>query len=161
MSSSFDVVSKIDTFEINNAINMAMKEIKTRFDLKGTSSDIKFENNEIVMVSDDDFKLKAVKDILEQKLVKRGIPMKALNYGKPESAFSGNMRQKITMQEGIPTERAKDIVKIIKKSGIKVQVAIQGEQLRVTGKKKDDLQDVIALLKKQVTDIHLQFTNYR
>ncbi|MBN2134912.1 MAG: YajQ family cyclic di-GMP-binding protein [Acidobacteria bacterium] len=161
MSNSFDIVSKVDLNEINNAINMAVKELNTRFDLKGSSSEIKMEDGEIVLISADDFKLKAVKEILEQKLVKRSIPMKALQYGKIEDAFSGNVRQHIKLQEGIPTEKAKDIVKIVKRSGIKVQVAIQGDSLRVSGKKKDDLQETINLIKEKVTDIHLQFTNYR
>jgi hypothetical protein len=161
MSSSFDIVSKIDMTEVSNAINMALKGIKTRFDLKGTSADIKMEENEIVLIADDDFKVKAVREILEQMLAKRKVPLKAFDFGNIDSAFSGNVRQKVKLQEGIPTEKAREIVKIIKKSGIKVQVAIQGDQLRVTGKKKDLLQDTIALVKEKMGDINLQFTNYR
>jgi uncharacterized protein YajQ (UPF0234 family) len=158
---SFDVVSNIDMSEIKNAVNMATKEVLTRFDLKGSSAEIKMENDEIILVADDEFKLKSVKEILEQKLVKRGISLKSLIYAPIEKAFSGNVRQKVTLQQGIPSEKAKEMVKAIKRSGIKVQVAIQSDQLRVSGKAKDDLQETIKLLKEEFKDINLQFTNYR
>lgn len=158
---SFDVVSNIDMSEIKNAVNMATKELLTRFDLKGSSSEIKMENEELVLIADDEFKLRAVKEILEQKLVKRGVSLKGLVYAPVEKAFSGNVRQKVTLQQGIPTEKAKEMVKAVKRSGIKVQVAIQSDQLRVSGKAKDDLQATIKLLKEEFKDINLQFTNYR
>jgi uncharacterized protein YajQ (UPF0234 family) len=161
MAYSFDIVSKIDANEVKNAINMSMKEIKTRFDLKGSASEIKLEDSGILLIADDDFKLKAVRDILEQKLVKRKVPLKAFSYGSIESAFSGNVRQMATIQEGIPTEKAHEIVKEVKRSKLKVQVAIQGDQLRVSGKSKDVLQETIALIKDKFTSINLQFTNYR
>jgi uncharacterized protein YajQ (UPF0234 family) len=158
---SFDVVSKIDMNEVKNAINMAMKEILTRFDLKGSSADIKMENEDLIIIADDEFKLRAVKEIMDQKLVKRGVSLKSLVYAPVEQAFSGNVRQKVTMQQGISTEKAKEMVKAVKKSGIKVQVAIQSDQLRVSGKAKDDLQETIKLLKEEFKDVNLQFTNYR
>lgn len=158
---SFDVVSKIDMAEVKNAVNMAQKEIITRFDLKGSSADIKFQEEELILIADDEFKLRAVKEILEQKLIKRGVSLKNLVYAPLEHAFSGNVRQKVTLQQGIPTEKAKEMVKSVKKSGIKVQVAIQSDQLRVSGKDKDDLQATIKLLKDEFKDINLQFTNYR
>jgi len=158
---SFDVVSNIDMSEIKNAVNMATKEVLTRFDLKGSSAEIKMENEELILVADDEFKLKSVKEILEQKLVKRGVSLKGLIYAPLEKAFSGNVRQKAKLQQGIPAEKAKEMVKAIKRSGIKVQVAIQSDQLRVSGKAKDDLQATIKLLKEEFKDINLQFTNYR
>jgi hypothetical protein len=158
---SFDVVSNIDMSEIKNAVNMATKEVLTRFDLKGSSAEIKMENEELILVADDEFKLKSVKEILEQKLVKRGVSLKGLIYAPIEHAFSGNVRQKATLQQGIPAEKAKEMVKAIKRSGIKVQVAIQSDQLRVSGKAKDDLQATIKLLKEEFKSINLQFTNYR
>ena len=158
---SFDVVSNMDISEIKNAVNMATKEVLTRFDLKGSSAEIKMENEELIIVADDEFKLKSVKEILEQKLVKRGVSLKGLIYAPIEHAFSGNVRQKVTLQQGIPAEKAKEMVKAIKRSGIKVQVAIQSDQLRVSGKAKDDLQETIKLLKEEFKDIDLQFTNYR
>jgi hypothetical protein len=158
---SFDVVSNIDMSEIKNAVNMATKEVLTRFDLKGSSAEIKMENEELILVADNEFKLKSVKEILEQKLVKRGVSLKGLIYAPLEKAFSGNVRQKATLQQGIPAEKAKEMVKAIKRSGIKVQVAIQSDQLRVSGKAKDDLQATIKLLKEEFKDINLQFTNYR
>ena len=158
---SFDVVSKIDMNEVKNAVNMAVKEIVTRFDLKGSSADIKMENEDLIIIADDEFKLRAVKEIMDQKMVKRGVSLKSLVYAPVEHAFSGNVRQKVTMQQGIPTEKAKEMVKAVKKSGIKVQVAIQSDQLRVSGKAKDDLQETIKLLKEEFKDVNLQFTNYR
>lgn len=159
---SFDIVSKVDEQEIDNAVNQAIKEISQRYDFKGSKSEIKWEKKEeIIVIGDDDFKLKAVIDVLQGKLVKRGVSLKALEYGKVEDASGGLKRQVIKIRQGIPTEKAKEIVKIIKDSGIKVQSQIQDEQVRVTGKKRDDLQEVIQMLKTKDLDINLQFVNMR
>jgi uncharacterized protein YajQ (UPF0234 family) len=159
--SSFDIVSSVDLQEVKNAIAQAMKEIQTRFDLKGTNSTIELSGEELTLASSDEFKLKAVRDVLEGRLVKRNVPLKALTFGEVEKALGGTARQKITLQKGIPTDKAREIVKLIKGSKLKVQAAIQGDQLRVTGKNKDDLQGVIRLLKGTDLGIDMQFTNYR
>ncbi len=160
--SSFDIVSEVDHQEIKNAISQAMKEIQTRFDLKGSNSNIEFAGGEeIVLTSADEFKIKAVRDVLETRLVKRNVPLKALDYGKVEMALGQTARQKVKLQKGIPTDKAKEIVKLIKGSKLKVQAAIQGDQLRVTGKNRDDLQAVIRMLKDTDLGIDMQFTNYR
>jgi hypothetical protein len=159
--SSFDVVSSVDLQEVKNAISQAMKEITTRFDLKATGSDVSLTGEEIVLASSDEFKLKAVRDVLEERLVKRGVPLKALTYGTVESALGGTTRQKVSLQKGIPSDKAREIVKVIKGAKIKVQAAIQGEQVRVSGKNRDDLQAVIKLLKSTDLGIDMQFTNYR
>ena len=159
---SFDIVSKVDLQEVSNAIQQALKEIHTRYDLKDSKSDIQLEGKEaLVLTSADEFKLKAVNDVLQSKLVKRSVPLKALNYGNVEDAAGSTVRQKITMQQGIPIEKAREIVKLIKNSKKKVQAAIQGDLVRVTGKDRDTLQDIIALLKQQDFGIDMQFTNYR
>jgi uncharacterized protein YajQ (UPF0234 family) len=158
---SFDVVSKINMSEVTNAVTQAMKEIGQRFDFKGSKSDITQEKDALVIVSDDEFKLKSVIDILQNKLVKRGVSIKNLTFGKVESALAGTVRQRVTLQQGIPTDKAKEIVKAIKDSKIKVQASIQAEQVRVSGKSRDDLQTVIALLKGKDFGIELQFENYR
>ena len=158
---SFDVVSKIDMAEVTNAVTQTLKEISQRFDFKGSKSAITQEKDALIIVSDDDYKLKSVIDILQGKLVKRGVPTRNLDYGKVEPALGGTVRQKVTLQKGIPTEKAREIVKIVKGSKIKVQVAIQGDQLRVSGKNRDDLQAVIRLLKETDLGIDMQFTNYR
>jgi len=159
--SSFDVVSSVDLQEVKNAIAQAMKEITTRFDLKGTGSDISLQGEEIVITSADEFKMKAVRDVLETRLVKRNVPLKALTWGTMDKALGGTVRQKVAMQKGIPTEKAREIVKIVKGSKLKVQAAIQGDQVRVSGKNKDDLQSVILSLKAADLGIDMQFTNYR
>ena len=161
--SSFDIVSIVEIPEVINAINQAMMEIKQRFDFKGSKSDIKLEEKDkkIVLLSDDEHKLKSVIDILQSKLVKRGVSLKALKYDKVEPATGGTVRQVITLQQGIPVEKAKEIVKIIKDTKLKVQAQIQGEQVRVAGKSRDDLQGVIALLRGKDMGIDLQFVNYR
>jgi cyclic-di-GMP-binding protein len=159
--SSFDIVSSVDLQEVKNAIAQAMKEIQTRFDLKGTSSTIELTGEELTLASSDEFKLKAVRDVLEGRLVKRNVPLKALTFGEIEKALGGTARQKITLQKGIPTDKAREIVKLIKGSKLKVQAAIQGDQLRVSGKNRDDLQGVIRLLKGTDLGIDMQFTNYR
>jgi uncharacterized protein YajQ (UPF0234 family) len=159
---TFDIVSQINLQEVANAIQQATKEIHTRFDLKDSKSNIEMEGKDaIVLSSVDEYKLKAVTDILQQKLVKRGVPLKGLTYGAVEPAAGSTVRQKITMQQGIPIEKARDIVKIIKNSKKKVQASIQGELVRVSGKDRDSLQEVIAMLKQQDFGIDMQFTNYR
>jgi len=159
---SFDIVSKIDLQELDNAINMSMKEISQRFDFKGSVSDIKNEENKkLIIVSDDEFKLKNVIDILQGKLVKRGISLKFLDYGKVESSLGGSVKQDITLKQGIPQEKAKQINTLIKDKKLKVQPQIQGDQIRVASKSKDELQAVMQLLRAANLDIELQFANYR
>ena len=159
---SFDVVSKIDLQEVSNAIQQALKEIHTRFDLKDSKSSIEVEGKDaIVLHSVDEFKLKAVNDVLQQKLVKRGVPLKGLTYGAVETALGGRAKQRITMQQGIPIEKAREIVKLIKNSKKKAQASIQGELVRVSGRDRDTLQEIIAMLKQQDFGIDMQFTNYR
>jgi hypothetical protein len=160
-SNSFDVVSEVNMMEASNAVQQAMKEIRQRFDFKGSVSDITLENDTLTLHSDDESRLKAVIDVLTTKLVKRGVSLKALQYGKIEPAAKGTVRQVVTIQKGIPTEKAKDIVKFIKGTGIRVQAAIQENQVRVSGKNRDDLQAVIGSLKAQDFGLDLQFTNYR
>jgi uncharacterized protein YajQ (UPF0234 family) len=159
--SSFDIVSRVDLQEVRNAIAQAMKEITTRFDLKGSGSEVSLEGEEIRLVSNDEFKLKAVRDVLEGRLVKRNVPLKALTFGEIEKALGGTARQKVSMQKGIPTDKAREIVKLVKGTKLKVQTAIQGDQLRVSGKNKDDLQAVMRLLRETDLGIDMQFTNYR
>jgi hypothetical protein len=160
---TFDIVSKIDLQEVSNAIQQAMKEITTRFDLKDSKSSIVLEakDNAIVLHSADEYKLKAVNDILQAKLVKRGISLKGLTYAPVESALGATAKQKITLQQGIPMEKAKAIVQLVKNSKKKVQASIQGDLVRVSGKDRDSLQEVIALLKQEDFGIDMQFTNYR
>jgi uncharacterized protein YajQ (UPF0234 family) len=159
---SFDIVSKVDLQEVSNAIQNALKEIHTRFDLKDSKSDIQLEGKEaLVLSSADEYKLKAVTDILQSKLIKRGVPIKALNYGTVEPAAGSSVRQKITMQQGIPIEKAREIVKVVKDSKKKVQASIQGDTVRVSGKDRDALQETIALLRGHDFGIDMQFTNYR
>ncbi len=158
---SFDVVSKIEMPEVTNAVSQAMKEIGQRFDFKGSKSDISLEKDALVIISDDEYKLKSVVDILQGKLVKRGVPVKNLSFGKIEPALGGTVRQRVTLQQGIPADKAKEIVKTIKDTKIKVQASIQADQVRVSGKNRDDLQSVIQLLKGKDFGIELQFTNYR
>ncbi len=158
---SFDIVSQVDLAEVTNAINQAMKEIGQRFDFKGSQSQIELEGRDIVLVSDDEYKLKSVIDILESKLIKRNVPLKALSYGKTEPAAGGTVRQRVTLQQGIPTEKAREIVKFIKDTKAKVQAAINGDMVRVSGKDRDVLQEVIARLRAHDFGIDMQFTNYR
>lgn len=159
--SSFDVVSSVDLQEVKNAIAQAMKEITTRYDLKGTGSEVSLQGEELVITSSDEFKLKAVRDVLETRLVKRSVPLKALSFGAVDKALGGTVRQKVALQKGIPTDKAREIVKIVKGSKLKVQAAIQGDQVRVSGKNRDDLQAVIQSLKAADLGIDMQFTNYR
>jgi cyclic-di-GMP-binding protein len=159
--SSFDIVSSVNLQEVKNAIAQATKEVQTRFDLKGSNSSIELQGEEIALASADEYKLKAVREVLEERLVKRGVPLKALTYGNVDQALGQTVRQRITLQKGIPSEKAREIVKLIKGSKLKVQAAIQGDQLRVSGKNRDDLQGVIRLLKGTDLGIDMQFTNYR
>jgi len=162
MAESFDIVSKVDLQEVTNAIQQALKEVHTRFDLKNSKSEIALEGKEAIVVhSVDEFKLKAVNEVFQQKLVKRGVPLKALTYGAVEAAAGSTVRQRITMQQGIPMEKAREIVKLIKESKKKVQASIQGDLVRVSGKDRDSLQEIIALLRQQDFGIDMQFTNYR
>lgn len=159
---SFDIVSKVDLQEVSNAIQNALKEIHTRFDLKDTKSNVALEGKEeIILSSSDEYKLKAVNDILQAKLVKRGVPLKALTYAPVEPAAGSTVRQKIKMQQGIPVEKAREIVKKIKDSKKKVQASIQGDTVRVTSKDRDTLQEIISLLRQSDFGIDMQFTNYR
>ena len=159
---SFDIVSKVDLQEVSNAIQQALKEIHTRYDLKDSKSSIELDGKEaLVLASADEFKLKAVNDVLQGKLVKRNVPLKALTYGAIEDAAGSTVRQRITMQQGIPIEKAREIVKLIKNSKKKVQAAIQGDLVRVSGKDRDTLQEIMALLKQNDFGIDMQFTNYR
>ncbi len=159
---TFDIVSRVDLQEAANAIQNALKEIHTRFDLKDSKSNIVLEGKDaIILTSIDEYKLKAVNDILQAKLVKRGVPLKALTYGAIEPAAGGTARQKISLQQGIPVEKAREIVKRIKDSKKKVQAAIQGDTVRVSGRDRDTLQEIIALLRASDFGIDMQFTNYR
>ncbi len=160
---SFDVVSKVDLQEVLNAVQQASKEIATRFDFRGSASKIEWNEKELelTLTSDDAHKLKSVVDILETRLVKRGIAVKALDFGKIEDAAGGTVRQVVKIQQGIVSEKAKEIVKTIKDRKIKVQAAIQGDQVRISGRNKDDLQSVQTLLRGGDFGVPLQFTNYR
>ena len=159
---TFDIVSKIDLQEVSNAIQQALKEIHTRFDLKDSKSNIELDGKDaIVLHSLDEYKLKAVNDVFQQKLVKRGIPLKGLTYGPIEAAAGGTVKQRITMQQGVPIEKAREIVKMIKDSKKKAQASIQGDLVRVSSKDRDTLQAIIALFKQQDFGIDTQFTNYR
>ena len=158
---SFDIVSKTDTQEVANAIQQAQKELAQRFDFKGSKSEIELTKEEIILVSDDEGKLRSLKDILETRLVKRQVSLKALEYGKVEEAALGTVRQKAKIVQGIESEKAKAIVKAIKDAKVKVQASIQADQVRVTGRSKDDLQRAMAIVKGEDFGIPLQFTNYR
>lgn len=159
---SFDICVSVDLQEVDNAINQAQKELSQRYDFKGSKSKIEWDKKkEITLLGDDDFKLKAVTDILQSKLLKRGISIKNLVYGSKEAALEGTVRQKITLQMGIPTEKAKEINRVIKDSKLKVQSQIQDEQVRVTGKNRDDLQEVMGLMRKQDLGLDFAFTNFR
>jgi len=158
---SFDIVSVVDKQEVDNAVNQTIKEIAQRYDFKKTKSEITQEKDSIKILADDDYKLKAIIDILQSKCIKRNISVKALQYGKVEPASGGLVRQIITIQQGIAKEKAKEIIALIKESKLKVQAQIQEEQVRVTGKNIDDLQDIIKLLKSKDLGIEMQFENFR
>ncbi|TYP77585.1 YajQ family cyclic di-GMP-binding protein [Paenibacillus methanolicus] len=158
---SFDIVSKVDMQEMNNAITQAEREIETRFDFKGSKSSIKLEKEELVVTSEDEYKLGAVLDILKSKMIKRGVPIKNLDYGKVEAASLGTVRQKIRLKSGIEQDVSKKINVLIRDSKLKVKSQIQGDQIRVTGKSKDDLQAVMNLLRGADLQVELQFTNFK
>jgi uncharacterized protein YajQ (UPF0234 family) len=159
---TFDIVSKLDLQEVSNAIQQALKEVHQRYDLKDSKSNIVMEGKDaIILTSADDYKLKAVNEVLQGKLVKRGISLKGLTYGSIEPAAGSTVRQKITLQQGIPIEKAREIVKLIKESKKKVQASIQADLVRVSGKDRDSLQEIIALLRGKDFGIDMQFTNYR
>jgi cyclic-di-GMP-binding protein len=158
---SFDVVSKIDLQEVSNAIQQALKEIHTRFDLKDSKSNIELDKDGIALHSADEYKLKAVNDVLQAKLVKRSVSLKGLTYSELEPAAGGTVKRRITMQQGIPIEKARDIVKLVKDSKKKAQASIQGDLVRVSSKDRDTLQEIIALLRSKDFGIDMQFTNYR
>jgi uncharacterized protein YajQ (UPF0234 family) len=158
---SFDIVSKVDMQEVDNAVNQAIKEIGQRYDFKGSKSEISMEKEAVKVLADDDYKLKAVIDVLQSKFVKRNISIKFLDYGKVEQASGGMVRQLITIRQGISKEKGKEIIAAIKESKIKVQAQIQDDQVRVTGKNRDDLQETIQLLKGKDLEIEMQFVNFR
>ena len=160
---SFDLVSKIDLAEVSNAVQQALKEITQRYDLKDSKSkiELKEKDNKLILTSQDEYKLKAVTEILGQKLVKRQVPLKGLSYGKIDAAAGSTVKQEVSLQQGVPVEKARDIVKKIKDSKLKVQASIQGDFIRVSGKDRDTLQSAIKLIKDSDFGIDLQFTNYR
>ncbi|MDI6782069.1 MAG: YajQ family cyclic di-GMP-binding protein [bacterium] len=160
---SFDIVSMIDLQEVTNSVHQATKEIEQRFDFKGSKSSIEFnrDNAEISLISDDEQKMKNVIDVLQSKLVKRGVSLKSLQYGKIEKASGNTVRQTVSLQQGIAQDKAKEIVKNIKDLKMKVQAEIQKDQVRVRAKKIDDLQTIISMLKEQEWDIHMEFINFR
>ncbi|MDR0399034.1 MAG: YajQ family cyclic di-GMP-binding protein [Endomicrobium sp.] len=160
---SFDIVSEVNMMEVENSVNQAQKELANRFDFKGSKSSIELNKNDkkITLVADDDFKMKALKDILEGRFAKRGVSIKSLDYKSQEKAFEGYIRQAAEIISGLPADRAKELVRLIKDSKIKVQTQIDGSKIKVISNKKDDLQEVIAYLKKTSFPLPLQFTNYR
>lgn len=158
---SFDVVSKIDMQEVDNALNQTRKEVGQRYDFKGSKTEIDLEDDALRIISDDDFRVAAVLDVLQSKLVRRGVSLKALDYGKVEPGPNGRAKQTIKLQQGIDDEKARRITKLIKESKMKVQAQIQGDQVRITGKNRDDLQEAIQLLKREDLDLPLQFINFR
>jgi uncharacterized protein YajQ (UPF0234 family) len=161
--SSFDIVSKVDMQEVDNALNQSRKEIAQRYDFKGSkcSIELRQKESEIVLMADDEFKMKSVVDILQSKMVKRSVPLKALSYGHVEPAAGGLVRQVIKLQNGIEKENAMNVVRMIKDTKLKVQAQIMEDQIRVTGKNKDDLQSVIAMLRQADLPFAMQFVNYR
>lgn len=160
-TNSFDIVSRTDLNEVSNAVNQTLKEVRQRFDFKGSKSDVRLEDTDLILVSDDEFKLNSLRDILEQKLIKRGISLKAVSYGKVENAAGGTVRQTAAIQQGIPTEKAKEIAKFVKDTRLKLQAAIQGDTVRVSGRDRDTLQEAIRALREKDFGIDMQFTNYR
>jgi uncharacterized protein YajQ (UPF0234 family) len=158
---SFDIVSQVDRAEITNALDQTMKEVRQRFDFKGSTAAVVLEKEELILTAEDETKLRNMNDILQQKLVRRSVPLKAFSYGKIEPALGGTVRQHVAIQQGIPTDKAKEIVRFIKDTKAKVQASIQGDVVRVTGKDRDTLQDIIAQLKAKDFNINMQYTNYR
>ena len=158
---SFDVVCRVDLQEVDNALNQTLREIGQRFDFKGTKTEVRREENALHLASADDYKVKALGEILREKLARRQVPLRALKIGPVEPGPAGTAKQRIDLQQGISTEKAREIVKLVKDTKVKVQVAIQGDQLRVTGKKRDDLQGVMQLLRDRDLGIAVQFANFR
>ncbi len=158
---SFDIVSVVDMQEVDNAVNQAVKEIGQRYDFKGSKTEVRLEKDAVTLLTDNDFRLKAVVDVLQSKFVKRGVSLKSLQYGKVEPSSGGRVRQVVTIQQGISKEKGREIVALVKGTRLKVQSQIQDEQVRVTGKNIDDLQEVIALLKSKDLDVEMQFVNFR
>jgi uncharacterized protein YajQ (UPF0234 family) len=158
---SFDVVSRVDLQEVDNALNQTRKEVAQRYDLKDSKTEIAWDQKEIVITSADDFKVKAVVDVLQSKLVRRNVPVKNLDYGRIEPAAGSRARQAITVQQGIDSEKAREITKKVKSAGLKVQAQILEDQVRVTGKKRDDLQMAIQALRAEDFGLALQFVNFR
>ena len=158
---SFDIVSEVDRAEITNAINQTIKEVRQRFDFKGSAATVALEASELILTAEDETKLRNMNDIFQQKLVRRSVPLKALSYGTVDPAGGGTVRQKVQIQQGIPQEKAKEVVRFIKDSKAKVQASIQGDIVRVSGKDRDTLQGVIADLKTKDFGINMQFSNYR
>ena len=158
---SFDIASEVDYAEVTNAINQTVKEVGQRFDFKGSKATVELEDKNLVLSAEDDTRLRNMNDILQTKLVKRNVPLKALSYEKVEPAAGGTVRQLVKIQQGIPTDKAKEVVKFIKDEKFKVQASIQGETVRISGKDRDTLQEVIAALKKKDFGIDMQFNNFR
>lgn len=158
---SFDIVSNVDRAEVTNAIQQTIKEVRQRFDFKGSTATVELEKDELILSAEDETKLRNMNDILQQKLVRRSVPLKALSYGTVDPAAGGSVRQRVQIQQGIPQEKAKEVVKFIKDSKAKVQASIQGDVVRVSGKDRDTLQDIIAKLKGKDFGIDMQFSNYR
>ena len=159
--SSFDLVSKVDRQEVKNAVQMALKGIRTRFDFKGSKAGIEESGDDLVLTAEDESRVRAVRQVMEEKLARRGVSLKALTWGQVEEALGGTARQRATLQTGLSAEQAKDVARRIKATGLKVQASIQGDQVRVSGKKKDDLQAVIATLKEANLPFDWTATNYR
>lgn len=161
--SSFDIVSSVDMQEVDNAVNQAIKELRNRYDFRGSKSSIELLKSEkkILIIGDDDLKLRNLQDILKTRMAARNISVKALKFEEPEKAFEGTLRQEVELINGIPQDKAKDIVRLIKESGVKAQASIQGDEIRVTSKSRDELQSVIQMLRESSLEIPLQFTNYR
>jgi cyclic-di-GMP-binding protein len=158
---SFDIVSQVDRAEVTNAIQQTIKEVRQRFDFKGSTATVVLEKDELILSAEDETKLRNMNDILQQKLVRRSVPLKALSYGTVDPAAGGSVRQRVQIQQGIPQEKAKEVVKFIKDSKAKVQASIQGDVVRISGKDRDTLQDIIAKLKAKDFGIDMQFSNYR
>ena len=158
---SFDIASRVDLDEVNNAVHQTMKEVRQRFDFKGSKSEVLLEEGELALTSDDEYKLQSLTEILQQKLVKRKVPLKALSYGKMESALGATVRQRVSIQQGISSEKAKEINRFIRDTKLKVKSTIQADSVRVSGRDRDTLQKVIALLQEKDFGIDMQFTNYR
>jgi uncharacterized protein YajQ (UPF0234 family) len=158
---SFDIVSQVDRAEVTNAIQQTIKEVRQRFDFKGSTATVVLEKDELILSAEDETKLRNMNDILQQKLVRRSVPLKALSYGTVDPAAGGSVRQRVQIQQGIAQEKAKEVVKFIKDSKAKVQASIQGDVVRISGKDRDTLQDIIAKLKAKDFGIDMQFSNYR